>query len=367
MHGLTPHAACRRVTMKVLALNSSPRIKGQSKTELMLSHLVKGMEKAGAQVEVVHLRTKNIRNCVGCLTCWTKTPGRCIHRDDMSEELLGKFVDADMAVLASPLYHFTMNAAMKAFIERTLPVLEPFILEKKGASYHPLRSKHPALVLLSVAGFPEMSVFDQLSRHMRFMYGRGLIAEIYRPAAEAMVLGPNRSACDDILAAVTDAGDELVRSMKIAPGTMERITRPIGDKKVLLRAANIFWKTCIREKMTPEEMRAKGVIPRPETIDDFMLLMKMGFRPEACEGVQAVIRFDFTGEQEGSCSFAISGSGIMDSAGPAEKADLVVKAPFEVWMDIITNKADGQDQFLKGGYTAEGNLSLLMRMKEFFG
>ena len=38
--------------MKILALNSSPRIKGQSKTEIMLSHLVSGMEKAGAQVFV---------------------------------------------------------------------------------------------------------------------------------------------------------------------------------------------------------------------------------------------------------------------------------------------------------------------------
>ena len=353
--------------MKVLALNSSPRIKGQSKTELMLSHLVTGMEKAGAQVEVVHLRTKTIRNCVGCLTCWTKTPGRCIHRDDMSEELFGRFIDADMAVLATPLYHFTMNAAMKAFIERTLPALEPFILEKKGASYHPLRSRHPAIVLLSVAGFPEMSVFDQLSGHMRFMYGRGLIAEIYRPAAEAMVLGPNRKASDDILAAVADAGGELVKSMRIAPETLERITRPIGDKKVLLRAANIFWKTCIREKLTPEEMRAKGVVPRPETIDDFVLLMKMAFRPEACNGMEALIRFDFTGEQTGSCSFSISGRGIVDSVSPGGGADLVVKAPFEVWMDIITNKADGRDQFMQGRYTAEGNLGLLVRMKEFFG
>ena len=102
--------------MKILALNSSPRIKGQSKTELMLSHLAAGMEKAGAQVEVVHLRTKNIKNCVGCLTCWTKSPGRCIHRDDMSEELFPRFVESDIVVFATPLYHYTMNAAMKAFM-----------------------------------------------------------------------------------------------------------------------------------------------------------------------------------------------------------------------------------------------------------
>jgi multimeric flavodoxin WrbA len=44
--------------MKVLALNSSPRKEGQSKTELMLGHLVSGMQEAGADVETVHLREK---------------------------------------------------------------------------------------------------------------------------------------------------------------------------------------------------------------------------------------------------------------------------------------------------------------------
>jgi multimeric flavodoxin WrbA len=178
--------------MKILALNSSPRIKGQSKTELMLSHLVAGMEEAGARVEVVHLRNKKIKNCVGCFNCWTKSPGRCIHRDDMAEELFLKFIESDIAIFATPLYHYTMNATLKAFIERTLPVLEPFIQDKKGVSYHPLRLRHPAVVVLSVAGFSEMLVFDQLSNHMRFMYNKGLIAEIYRPAAEAFVLGPNK-------------------------------------------------------------------------------------------------------------------------------------------------------------------------------
>ena len=57
--------------MKVLALNSSPRANGQSKTELMMLQLIKGMTEAGALVEVVNLREKRIRNCTGCFTCWT--------------------------------------------------------------------------------------------------------------------------------------------------------------------------------------------------------------------------------------------------------------------------------------------------------
>ena len=73
--------------MKILSLNSSPRSEGQSKTELMLNHLVAGMRDAGAEVEIVKLREKTIKNCIGCFTCWTKTPGKCIHKDDMTNEL----------------------------------------------------------------------------------------------------------------------------------------------------------------------------------------------------------------------------------------------------------------------------------------
>jgi multimeric flavodoxin WrbA/putative sterol carrier protein len=353
--------------MKILALNSSPRIKGQSKTEIMLSHLVSGMEKAGAKVEVVHLRTKSIKNCIGCFSCWTKTPGRCIHRDDMAKELYPKFIESDVAVFATPLYHFTMNALMKAFIERTLPALEPTLVQKGEVTYHPLRGRHPGIVVLSVAGFPEISVFDQLSSHMNFMYKGGLLGEIYRPAAEFMVQPMLKDSSKDIFDAVSLAGQELVKNLKISPGTKERITRTVCDSKLMARASNIFWKTCISQGMIPEEMKAKHVIPRADTIENFILLMQMGFKPELAQDINAVIQFTFSGEQEGSCFFSIK-DGIMDtSMGASPEPALVIETPFDLWMDIITGKADGQTMFMQGKYRTQGDLSLLMRMKDLFG
>ena len=149
--------------MKVIAINSSPRSDGTSKTGIMLDALAQGMRDAGAEVEVIPLRRKKVNNCIGCYTCWTKTPGICVHKDDMTNELFPKWLEADIAVYATPLYHFTMNAAMKAFVERTLPVLEPFLVQAKGKTTHPLRQIPPKVVALSVAGFPEASVFAQLS------------------------------------------------------------------------------------------------------------------------------------------------------------------------------------------------------------
>ena len=118
--------------MKVLALNGSPRSEGMSKSKIMLNALVEGMREAGAEVDVVDLREKKVRTCRGCMRCWTTSPGVCAIKDDMTAELFPKWLEADLAVYSFPLYHFTINADMKAFIERTLPVLQPFSSPWKG-------------------------------------------------------------------------------------------------------------------------------------------------------------------------------------------------------------------------------------------
>ena len=213
--------------MKVLALNSSPRGQGQSKTELMLTNLVQGMQEAGAEVEVINLRKKKINYCSGCFTCWSKTPGVCVHQDDMSKELYPKWLAADLVIYATPLYHFTVNANLKAFIERTLPAIEPFLVERNGHTSHPIREKMPAAVMLSVAGFPELAVFDLLSSWTRFIFRDRLWAEIYRPAAETLATLPDLDSTKDILAATIQAGRELVTNQAISPETMARVVQPV--------------------------------------------------------------------------------------------------------------------------------------------
>jgi multimeric flavodoxin WrbA len=355
--------------MKVLAINSSPRTEGQSKTELMLKHLVDGMQEAGAEVETVNLREKTIRNCAGCFTCWTKTPGKCLHKDDMTKELFPKWLEADLVVYASPLYHFHLNASMKTFIERTLPVLEPFFQEDDARTHHPLRSRHPMAVFLSVAGFPEEEIFDQLSAWAQFVYGRTekLAAEIYRPAAETMVNAYYKDKADDILSATTQAGREIIESMQVQPETMERIKQVIvEDKTTFHKIGNLFWKTCIAEGVTPKEFAQKGLMPRPDTIESFMMILPLGFNTAAAGDTRATIQFNFEGDVQGSCHFSIGDGKLEAIKGTAENASMTINSPFELWMDIMAGKADGQQMFIEKKYTVEGDLNLLLRMNEFF-
>jgi multimeric flavodoxin WrbA len=101
---------------KVLVLAASPRQGGNS--ELLCDQFVLGAQDAGHQVEKIALREKKIGYCVACDYCQAHG-GVCAQKDDMAE-ILEKMVAADVIVMATPVYFYTMNAQMKTLIDRTV-------------------------------------------------------------------------------------------------------------------------------------------------------------------------------------------------------------------------------------------------------
>ena len=351
--------------MKVLALNSGPRSGGDSYTTMMLKPLVEGMSEAGADVEVVNLREKSIRNCIGCFTCWTKTPGKCVHKDDMTNELFPKWLASDLVVYATPLYFHTINAAMSAFWERTLPAALPFFEQSDGGkTFHPLRTKVPARVLLLVCGFPEASEFDALleflirTRHK----DSNAVAAICRAGASLLTSPFLQDKANDVLDATTQAGRELVKLMKITPETMARITQPLGDVQSFAKMGNIYWKTCIAEGVTPKEFKDKNMVPRPDSLESFMFLCPFGLNAKAVGDRKVILQFKFSGEVDDSCYFTLEKGNVSAKPGTCEKPDLTIDTPFHVWMDIMTRKADGGKMFMEQKYKVQGDLSLMMQL-----
>jgi multimeric flavodoxin WrbA len=351
--------------MKIIAINSSPRSGGQSKTELMLNHLVEGMRDAGAEVDIVNLREKKIKNCLGCFTCWTKTPGRCIQKDDMTTEIYPKWLAADLAVYATPLYYHTMNSAMSNFKERTLPAAQPFFEQgTDGNVFHPLRNKVPAAVWLSVCGFPEASEFNALSDYLNHTRHKDvpIVAEIYRTAAETMMNPFYKEKAHDILDATTQAGRELVQTKKIAPATLATITQPLVESQFFAQMGNLYWKTCIAEGVTPKQFGEQNMVPRPDSLETFMLLFPAGLNTEAADDRRVILQFIFSGEVNATCYFEIDSDGVEARNGASESPDLTIETPFEVWMDIMTRKADGQQMFLDQKYRVKGDLALMIAL-----
>lgn len=101
---------------KVLVLSASPRRGGNS--DILCDQFVRGAQDAGHAVEKVFLRDRNIGYCLGCGVC--NRTHQCVQKDDM-KEILDKMVEADVIVMATPVYFYAMDGQMKTFIDRTVP------------------------------------------------------------------------------------------------------------------------------------------------------------------------------------------------------------------------------------------------------
>ena len=99
--------------MKVLMLNGSPRVKGN--TSVALGEMEKIFAREGIETETIHVGNKDIRGCIACLSC--KQKGKCVF-DDLVNEVAPKFEACDGLVVGSPVYYASANATLVAFLTR---------------------------------------------------------------------------------------------------------------------------------------------------------------------------------------------------------------------------------------------------------
>ena len=102
------------MSKKVLILSSSPRRNGNS--DLLCNEFMRGAAEAGHQVEKIFLKDRRIGYCTGCGACYGGA-GPCPQKDDAAG-VIGKMVEADVIVMATPVYFYAMSAQMKMMIDR---------------------------------------------------------------------------------------------------------------------------------------------------------------------------------------------------------------------------------------------------------
>lgn len=102
--------------MKVLAICASPRKGGNS--DVLCDQFLKGAAENGNEVKKINLAGMNISPCTACYGC-TKSHW-CVKNDDM-EQIQQELICADVIVLATPVYFYSMDAQMKIMIDRCLP------------------------------------------------------------------------------------------------------------------------------------------------------------------------------------------------------------------------------------------------------
>ena len=113
--------------MNIFVLNGSPRPNGNTKG--MIRAFQEGARSAGHQVDVVDVCRKKIGGCLACEYCHTKGGGKCIQQDDM-QEVYPLLEEAEMIVLASPIYYHSFSGQLQCAINRIYALDKPKKLRK---------------------------------------------------------------------------------------------------------------------------------------------------------------------------------------------------------------------------------------------
>jgi multimeric flavodoxin WrbA len=207
--------------MHIVAINTDPE-KEWGVINVLLAPLLEGMEESGASVELYYSRDLLIFPCCGNLNCTVKTPGKCMAYDDM-RWLRGKIGQADVLVLASPLYFngFTGRAgatpSLKLLLDRLVPGLQvPDDMPYEHA-LHTTREQTNLnkVVLVSGCGFLEIDGFDPVLTHLKAFCCNTFpeLGGCITGPRGAHVKGelPEGASESEIIAAARAAGRELVR------------------------------------------------------------------------------------------------------------------------------------------------------------
>lgn len=130
---------------KIVILNGSPRLKGN--TAGLIEAFKQGAKEAGHTMEVFNLQRMDIHPCLGCLGGGKDRQSPCVQKDDMAK-IYPHYETADVLVLASPMYYWSITAQLKAVIDRLFAVTE------KSPEYH-TPMQHCVLLMAAEGDTPD--------------------------------------------------------------------------------------------------------------------------------------------------------------------------------------------------------------------
>lgn len=170
---------------KIVVLLGSPRKNGN--TEILANAFVAGVDKQKNSVEIISVTENKVNGCIGCNFCYKNSQHSCIQKDDM-QGIYEKLSDADVIVVATPIYFYGISSQLKCMIDRL---------------HNPIRNtfKVKELVLLAVCANTIPTVFDSV----KSMYHS--ILSYFSLTDAGMIMVPGVSDKGDILGhpALTEA------------------------------------------------------------------------------------------------------------------------------------------------------------------
>ena len=350
--------------MKILAINGSPKGK-RSNTWRLTSAFLEGItiqeENGGAQapeIETLNIGSLNIKPCLGCFSCWSKTPGECCIRDDM-QGVINKILWANVVVWSFPLYYFGLPGQLKTLIDRQLPMSLPFMSTETESGGHPSRydMSGKRTVVISTCGFyTAQGNYDCVTSLYDRLCGKGGYTAIFCGQGELFRVKELSERTDEYLSWVKKAGQEFA-SGGITGETRGKLDQNLFPRDVFEAMADASWGVGESgEKEDPSLVftRQMAALYRKESWQEHDVVLDMNYTD-----IGKVYRI--TLGQRGSRVEVEPEDGFADGFITR------INTPFDVWRSIASGEIAGDEALMKHLYSVEGDFDLMMHWDDFFG
>lgn len=107
--------------------------------------------------------TLQIKHCLGCFSCWVKTPGKCIIRDD-AVQVYPLIAQSERLIYVSHIYYGSYDTTMKRMLERSIPIQQAFIRSHNKETHHVQRNvveKQATIIAYGAADEEEKALFQR--------------------------------------------------------------------------------------------------------------------------------------------------------------------------------------------------------------
>ncbi len=342
--------------MKILLINGSP--KGErSNTYQLTKAFLEGMTGGeAAETREMAVSRLNIRPCLGCFSCWNKTPGKCCISDDMAG-VIENMLWADVTVWSFPLYYFSVPGPLKNLMDRQLPMVLPFMAEdggETGSGSHPSRydMSGKKTVVISTCGFyTAEGNYDGVRSLFDHLCGKNQYTALFCGQGELFRVPELKQRTEEYLGYVRQAGREYAQG-GISAETQAHLSQLLFSRKVFEEMADASW----------------GVTESGEKADaslTFTKQMAALYNPASYPGSDILLDMDYT--DVGKRYRVILGkSGSRVTEDLTGEPTTVIHTPLSVWQSIAAGEIEGSDALMRHQYSVEGNFDLMLHWDDFF-
>lgn len=353
--------------MHILVINGSP--KGEkSNTYQLTSAFLKGIKQEAGEVQIREhaVCRMDIKPCLGCFSCWNRTPGKCCIEDDMGQ-VIEDLLWADITVWSFPLYYFTVPGALKNLIDRQLPMLLPFMKEREGQvgnGGHPTRydMSGKKTVVISTCGFyTAEGNYDGVYSLFDHLCGRDNYTTIFCGQGELFRVPEMAGRTGEYLSCVEQAGREYAGG-EISAESREQLAQMILSREIFEACADASWGIEKEDAGTEKDGDEKK---GSETLT-FTRQMAALYRKGSWPGKDIVLEMDYTDVGE-RYQILLGKDGSHVYTDGSLKPDTRIETPISVWRSIAAGEIRGDEAMMQGLYRVKGDFGFMLKWDDYFG